>query len=499
MTVISKTPSKQKPTAQAPKSAERAPPANLQVVVSKAKLSPPRKTEKRPREPTTVIRKVLRNEEEGDTHSPLTTPTLAGTSSGLSFNNSKLEKLNAWKMRNNPYACTLVDPFRSYGVRIPDGSGSSITLSIHRRIYPSVDANGRMFWTWGLGGGPQTAGTSWAANMSYVNTAAMGPPMYVRTLNTSASATPIWNDAVTTYQGAFNVGGPPFTPTNVFQRTTTQPLGWQTWDLPAGIITFLRDNTRTSRVVSAGVVINTTASVTNNQGQITVASLPRGFFGNLDVLSSFSAFNTFDITNIDTYPGSVVYPMNKGAGITALYSPVDSMARQYVESNVQSSDLATTPEALPEAFRPGSMIVYGTGLASGTSFIFDIVLNLECQPSNNAVLNAESEAYPEDDMALEHADDIAKSMSNVYAGSALAMGQNDSSSFLSGKVLMAERGNGDDCTLVLHSPQKMMIDNGIRSTPSLAKKKDLASKIAGGVKTAMPYIRMADKLFSSLL
>lgn len=440
---------------------------------------------------------MLRNEEGGDAQSPLTTPTLAGTSSGLSFNNSKLEKLNAWKMRNNPYACTLVDPFRSYGVRIPDGSGSSITLSIHRRIYPTVNGNGQMFWTWGLGGGPQVASTTWAAPMSYVNTAAMGPPMRVRTLNTSAT-TPAWTDSVVTYQGAFNMAGALFTPTNVFARSGTFPLGWQTWDLPPGIITFLRDNTRSSRVVSAGVVINTTASVTNNQGQITVASLPRNFFGNLDIISDFGGTNNFDITAIDTYPGSVVYPMNKGAGITALYSPVDTMARQFVESNVQNNDTSTVPEALPEAFRPGSMIVYGTGLAPSTSLIFDIVLNLECQPSNNAVLNAESESYPEDDMALEHADDVAKNMSNVYAGSTLAMGQNDTT-FLSGKVLMAERGNGEDCTLVLHSPQRALVDNGIRHAPSLAKKKDLASKIAGGVKSAMPYIRMADKLFSSLI
>jgi hypothetical protein len=272
------------------------------------------------------------------------------------------------------------------------------------------------------------------------------------------------------------------------------------WDLASGTLDFIEQNLRSSRVVSAAVAVNTTAAVTATSGILYAASLPRGFFPNGDPLKVVGAgTQNFRFTDIDTWPGSIAVPLNKGEGATSLYFPVDEMCRVYSEqltNDTENIGPGYEPSEVDESLRPGFMVFYVTGAEPGTTMFFDIVLNLEGLPATNSVLLSMASPLMHDEYAIDHADDVLNRCSSSFQGTSMA---SHGEGPLGGRLVVDESSH---TKLYLHTSPSIVPTSTFKHVTGkvhVAGVKDLGKKLAKFATGAAPYVRLLDKVLASIL
>lgn len=255
----------------------------------------------------------------------------------------------------NPYYATLHDPFNVGGVRIPDSVNyPSATFSIVKRVTLTASSNG-----------VAAIGLGWFANStSTVNEAHLIPipPTYTGGLayvmgqvsGTGASSTDIFGVTAVGY-----VNGPHI-------------LTFSQWDNSTLSVPGLFSQVR---LVSAGLAVNSTASLTTLKGVWRAAFAPPDYY-NTRVGSSTSV--TFD--EIGALPDSVEAPVNTGAGVTVTYSPFDLSSLDYcqVRPNLDAAVAAS------EADR-GTMFVAVSGANAGDALVCTMTFNYEGIPLQNTM------------------------------------------------------------------------------------------------------------------
>jgi hypothetical protein len=475
------------------------------------------KTAAKPSKPATAAPPKTKALKDSPVSAP---PTLQGWNSE-SGGNPRYEEM---RMAHNPYLASLLNPFGVTGVLIPGPESAVVALSTTRRVYCTVNSNGEAFLTWGIG--LRRVADSIDTDKDWFNAAFMGgSPTIFSERDYHDDAPPEWEgriNAANTFQG--NVSDPSeglFDKTDVFSRKPTgsrDALGYTTWGLPEALIDFIYENMSSLQVVSAGLAVNTTASITNASGAYTIASVPRNFCPNGEVLATTTSnpYRPYDATQWDTFPGSIVEPLNKGKGVTALYAPTDMICLQNATIPVADGNIvAFEPQEIPETFRPGFIFCYVSGAAPATSLVFDIRLNLQGVPKNNSILQSFARRGVNDEMALDHAFDVLARSWKVFAGTDLAdnSGPNEASATTGASVAqgMVAHSSINVTAAAARGYSIRHTKGAVRTLPSGARPgtvmltrvpplgKNLVKKIEGVTKKAAPYVRMIDNILSSLV
>jgi len=259
-------------------------------------------------------------------------------------------QMNDWKTANSPYTHTLLDPYNNYGIGIPSGAISSVKISMTKRIAFTADANGKAWFSWGVASKTDALVTDTVLyNVGFVGAEATTYSYYDLGDDT-------WNGGTST-QGCYSNGlvalndNPFYTPT-----------GLTNWDFPSD--SFLTTNFTSLRMVSGAVTIYNTSPLIEAEGTMAGAYLPRLAFDNHAPIAQAenASIGAVRASSVPFFPNSVIVPLNKPGGLTALYFPSDPLTIAFSSTNVAGR--VYTPLELPETLRPGFFVFAGVSMAT---------------------------------------------------------------------------------------------------------------------------------------
>jgi len=281
-------------------------------------------------------------------------------------------------MTENPYLCSLMDPFGcGSGSKIPGfGNMATATFSVWDRRNVTVNTN-------------QIVGYFLQGLMPGLN----GAPVFSAgwTLGTAAVDTNLF----ASYNTAAPVGFTNILLGNVNTGTTIDAT-YQ--DL---------------RVVSAGIGINYTGTTLTDSGFFVGSSYPResGAF-------SWPPTTNLAVADFRNSPYSKEVAVNKHKGLTVIYKASDAASYNFVRTGTRGYPLNQSVGAVSTMFSDGfgSMAVIGTGLTAGQSCVVISVINYEAHPEPASTSLIGTTARHNDPLALAHAENVMDRISPVTAG-----------------------------------------------------------------------------------
>jgi hypothetical protein len=279
-------------------------------------------------------------------------------------------------MSQNPYLCSLLDPFNcGSGSKIPGfGCMPTATLTVMDRRTLTVNANG-------------VVGAVFQGGMPGLSTSSFGAGW---TLSNTATQTNIFANVATAGSGSVAILlGNAATGTTI--DATYQDL----------------------RLVSASVTMEYTGTTLNDQGLLIAAAYPRESGNYSWPITATPAIN------IRNSPYAREVAVNKHKGIAVRYNPTDADSYVFSRTGNRGYQLpaATIDGVLwnfSDAF--GSMMVMGIGLAAGQTVNIVSAYNYEAHPEASSTTIVSSSPSHSDPLAMSHAETEAYAFPQVTEG-----------------------------------------------------------------------------------
>lgn len=297
----------------------------------------------------------------------------------------------AWERleyHSNPYYATLADPFNVGGVRIPDSVNyPSATFSIVKRV-------GLQSSTAGVA----ACAIGWYARSGLTNNLARLVPVKADANSADQWILGEYNTSQASLTDLFGTGITGLVPGDYSVKLDQ----WQSGALTVpGLFSQVR-------LVSAGIAVNSAASLTTLQGVWRGAFAPPGFYNDRN---NATLPNNVTWDQLGALTNSVEEVINKGRGVTVTYSPLDLSALDYIDINAPVGTASKVDFA-----DLGCLIIAANGLAVNTSLTVTITLNYEGIPLANAMNFLSAKAGIDDPLMLASAMNKRDDDEWVHAG-----------------------------------------------------------------------------------
>jgi hypothetical protein len=395
-------------------------------------------------------------------------------------------------LRSNTYLKAIVDPFNVHGCRIPDlVTTPSSTFAILDRRVLTVSSGGLCGMTYGIAPKPSAdAAGSLVPLALYASSEKkrqveqlLKPSRLSRSGNDSKMkildanrfrkiSTP--RDRLRAIQeldafdaSSYEIGC--ILPTgastaDLFTLGGTPPVGitFDQWNISINTIQELFQNVR---LVSCGVAVNFTGNLTDSDGTMTLAFLPRRSL----IRQLADANIAISLAQIQELPGSRILPLNDLKGGTVVYTPQDSLSLAYVNEQ-ELYDYTGDTGTWPDAAMGGEFYIIISGADSGRTIQISSVFNYEGIPNTGNVNLIQTIASPSDPIGLSHAFNVLESVPNVIGNTAKAQG------LVNGKTQLVSNGS-------LTSSSMGITDTSLNSGSAPKKQESLTDKLLGALGT----------------
>jgi len=144
--------------------------------------------------------------------------------------------------------------------------------------------------------------------------------------------------------------------------------------------TVISANNRLVRLVSSGAHIYSTAAMATNSGTLYIAPVVTGTSGE----TYYTTAMALALSQLMVTPGMVSCAASDVRGLSCTWKPGGPTTLAFTEMGAATSDTKDSPN-----FRyhdVGGFVMWGTGLATGTTLNVELVINLEGVPLTNAYL-----------------------------------------------------------------------------------------------------------------
>lgn len=302
--------------------------------------------------------------------------------------------MEKWLLRGDAYFLSLVDPFTFTGARIPDfESYPSCTFQIVKRFSVSANAAGIAGFVAGLCPVPSSTATGW---LTPIRTGSGGTTTYGEVgMYTNTSST----------TGGLFTGG-----------TSSQFVFLDNYKWTSSVATGVPSYFSKVRLVSAGLAAEYLSAPLNAGGMFTVASVP------YNTLRPNAGVG-ISLDQVQALPGSQIIPINDLEGALCTYKPVDTKALQYMDvASIQYDASTAATQANLTPAMGNEMYIIGTGMNSGDTVEFTLVLNYEAIPLSNQMNIFTGSPSPVDPQALGSVLTAIQATPNVHVGQKLVSG-----------------------------------------------------------------------------
>jgi hypothetical protein len=332
-------------------------------------------------------------------------------------------------MSINPYLQTLLDPFNTRGVKVPDMvTAPSAPFTIVKRLSVTVNAQGVAGVCMGIAF--QNGTVCHGSLVPFNDTTAWAPSPQegsdgARDKESKTSKKKEKQDEPTLTPKPYVVG----------QYTGTAATGsglWDGTDTATGAQTFYfdqwNDTTNTNgqgvtslfqsaRLVSAGLFAEYYGTPLDAKGKWTYVATTRNSF--------IRERNTVPgIGDLLALPDARVTPINKMRGVNVVYKPKDSVSLNYCDKLTEAMDFTATTSNGQQVFNWNTVQSYlgsefyivADGCTPGTSIYFTYIGHYEGIPKMSALSIVDAETSISDPIALSHAYNVVSEVPAASPG-----------------------------------------------------------------------------------
>lgn len=286
-------------------------------------------------------------------------------------------------MKMDPYGASLHDPWGIRGARIPDlDTRESTTKTAVFRRTVKANANGVCGMVLGLGVRRVTAVYETTGSLMPVKNGDYSGALSNQVGVLIDGATADTNDIFDSVGASLN-GGTPITA-----------------DAFGALAPILFNE---GRITSAGMRVSYIGSWQEMQGKYNLLSVPRNTYRSL-LDANGSGVLGLDVLSSHPLYEAVGIPKSTDC-MAVVHYPIDELDRLY--SNL---DFTYTSASIPDSARGSEMYAIVDGAIEGQSFLFECILNFECQQKNTQLFDSSTGPSIADSFAMDHA---ANSMANL--------------------------------------------------------------------------------------
>jgi hypothetical protein len=301
----------------------------------------------------------------------------------------------------NPFALTLIDPFRFRGVRVPDLITTPSTVCCLQQTFTvEPGADGNILIMVGTKMANATAVPAWPAGVLRAGLVPLDTSVGVAVDPTSYAIGQVISSSSTTQ---FDTG---------VATTVNQGLYWSAWGRNNGVPTIASSG----RLVSAAVAVQYTGAPLIASGTYTTVSCSN------DVLESLAFDTGMTYARIKALPTATTTALNTMKGVAVRYLPTSAARSDYIKLGTLNNSTAAADGTDVRNHSQTSMLVMinGMGGASSNPVEVTVCANYELLPNTNSLSFVDTGVSHADPVSYSQALNLSQQVSPAYPSAEIA-------------------------------------------------------------------------------